>query len=761
MILLKETAGDTLIGAIDGVNKLYEVNYDYIADKVVVYINGQRKIDFLDDGSTLIPPRQVQLKEPLLVGDNLEIEYAVDTPAGGGALGGLPIISGATEDLPTITPDQRLPSQRAQILEPHASLRKLIPALLARGLRPAILDSRARDEEEEELEDITALQSRVICQPGDAVGRWVYLMGPMVGNRYVVEQADPDDPTKIPAWGILISKSSSTRGVVHWFGILEDIVTNLSLADGDRVLWLGSGGVTAQAPPGGGAYQQALGTVLDANTILVEPDWEELPIPVYASHFDTSDGNTNAVVPDIGTTSRNVADGAAHFDIGGWTPGTAHPTTRTSPQAWATPEAFSIINNTSTILEATVFDADGVTPLATHQVTLTGNSSTSNAGITLTVSGWAADLNKWKAVAEMSLDLTTILPTGGRFSVCLRHTNGGDGVFTYTQNDLFYDKETNAAALSGVSVAETGGSVVTRFLSGVEYYDLGSEFTIGISDIDDLNDESYPDTQVNAEGDEYGLAALALAGAQLTGWTNIWNDADSNFQKTDWAITQANLTVKSLLANIRARTQDWAAGSWINSPDAGILIETHISANTRLVEDFYDEAWRCALGADFDAAAARGWTSSADLGAGDGLYFDGGCERNVEDWSLYNPNAGGQPDYAGQDATVYLIREFQHDGSASSGFTLNISGTYTSLEYKLAAAWDGTPSGGTVWIDGLSDFNAANWNNGNPTGGTGGKTGAGHYTFGTNNIINTGDTLYVRIGFAAGERITGLSVVFD
>jgi hypothetical protein len=80
---------------------------------------------------------------------------------------------------------------------------------------------------------------------------------------------------------------------------------------------------------------------------------------------------------------------------------------------------------------------------------------------------------------------------------------------------------------------------------------------------------------------------------------------------------------------------------------------------------------------------------------------------------------------------------------------------------KMAKSWDGTNNGGTVWIDMTSMYNASQWNNGNPLGGTGCWTGGSHYTFGTNNIINTGNTVYIKIGFTSGQRITSLSVVFD
>lgn len=760
-MILKETAGDTLGGAINGSNQLFQTSLEFVPESVVMYVNGQRKLRLLDDGFTIPAQQVVRTKQVLLPGDTLEIEYRTTAPTGGGALGGIPDIA-TLENLPVLS-DLGGPAPTAQPmnLEPRLSPGLVMPSVLARGLRPVILEARAAAEEAEE-EVVVVFESEVTCQPSDLVGDWVYIAGQEVSGKYVVGKADPNDPTKIPAWGIIKEKTTSTTATVFWFGELTGLVTGLGLAAGERVIWLGTDGRTAQAPPGGGAYQQALGTVLDVDTILVEPDWEELPIPVYVSHFNTTDGSNDPRISDFGLTQRYIADPQGNHDIGDWTAGTQHGATQTSPVTYSTPAPFSILNDTGTIFTVTVYGADGTTPVATAQLTLTGNEVHTDAGITITITGWAADVNKYQASVAVSLNMPTILAAGGRFSVGMVHTNGSEGTFTYTQDDLFYDAESNAATLAGVTIVETAGQVVTRFLSGVEYYDLGSEFTLGIADIDNLNDQTYPLTQVEADGAEYGLPDLDLEGGDLTGWTNVWNQVNASYQNIAWAITQVDLTVRTTTGNVRARPMDWSAGGWANSPDAALLIETHDDTSTRLVERFYVEDWRCALAANFDAPAARGWTSNADLAAGDALFYDGGCGRNVDDWSPYNPNPGTQPDYGSQDATVYLVREFQHDGSASSGFTLNITGSYASIEYKLGAAWDGTPTGGTVWIDGAQAYNASQWNNGNPTGGTGGNTAPGRYTFGTNNIVNTSDTLYVRIGFTAGQRITGpLSVVFD
>lgn len=507
-----------------------------------------------------------------------------------------------------------------------------------------------------------------------------------------------------------------------------------------------------------------------------------IPALVFQPFFDQSNAQGDASVADTATSSRNVSDPAPenNFAIGGWAAGSAQDCTRTSPLSWThAGSTCSFEDNTTTTVEVNVFDegndgtgtGGGGAVLETYTTpAIVGNAVNSGVNIDVTITNWAVDSIKFQGTITVDVDIDTLLANGGRFTIEIIHHNAGTD-YTYVQGPLFLDDESAVAAITGVTIAETGGSVVTTFLSGIEYYDTGSEFTIAIADIDNLNNDSYPATQVQVAGGEYGLPTLSLAGSDLTGWTNYWNDVDDTYSKTDWAINQANYFYVGTTANASGQVFDWVPGATANSPNASIAIETHNSSNTRLLEDFYDESWRCPSTANFDAAAARTWTSSNDVGAGDAIFYNGGCERigtlaNGGDMTVFAPNAGTQPDYsASQNATVYLWREFQHDGTSSSSMRINITGSYTSLEYKLADLWvDDDPSRGTVWVDALLPYNAGNWNEGNPTGGTGGQTGSGagyiDVSFGVNNISNTGDTVYLRIGLSGADRITALSVTF-
>jgi hypothetical protein len=475
-----------------------------------------------------------------------------------------------------------------------------------------------------------------------------------------------------------------------------------------------------------------------------------IPSITYAPFFNTS----TCLISDFTTYNRYVSKPNGHFDIGDWTPDTVHSCLRTN-LTYSTPTPCSF-RNTSTTFTVEVLNSIN-TVLTSNTITVTGNMTNTNNNITIDITDWSIDTNRYKANIGVNIDIESILTTGGRFSVRLTHTTP-DGTFTKTQNDLFADIQTNDGTLSGVSITE--GAVLTRYISGVKYYIIGSQFNMAIGDIDNINDESYPAIQLEVDSVEYGLTPLSLAGADLTGWNSDWNNTNCSYTKNTWSIDIPNYCNISTTGNIRARVKDWVDEPWVNSVDSNILVNTYSNTNTRLRDYFHYEDWRCPRSADFDLPNAKvGWNSSTNLGVGDAVVWNGGVGRDLRNWGIYNP--AGNPNYSVMDSEVWYYREFNHNGNASSGFTLNVTGSYASFEYKLGKAWNNSSTGGSVWIKNTA-YNLSQWNNADPIGGSGGQVGlSNHFSFGTNNIINCNNTIYVRFKFIGSQRITALSVVFD
>ncbi|UCG53162.1 MAG: hypothetical protein JSW58_06310 [Candidatus Latescibacterota bacterium] len=140
MIQLRERAGDSLQGAVDGINQVYVVSYDYDLDSVNIYVNGRLKMREWDDGFWVIGPRTVKLKEALLVGDSLEVEYKANVQTGGGADGGCPPAPVAEVIVPDTSAERNLPDVETNLLEPGMYIEDTPePSIAAAGLRPTVI----------------------------------------------------------------------------------------------------------------------------------------------------------------------------------------------------------------------------------------------------------------------------------------------------------------------------------------------------------------------------------------------------------------------------------------------------------------------------------------------------------------------------------------------------------------------------------------------------------------------------------------------
>ncbi len=389
--------------------------------------------------------------------------------------------------------------------------------------------------------------------------------------------------------------------------------------------------------------------------------------PDYVSHFNTSDGETNATINDFAVNSRNVAGPVSEgvpYNIGDWSAGSLYNCINNSSLNYSTIETFSILNNTDNTLTVNIYDADDTTILATHQIILTGNLDITLNNIRIQILNFASDFTQFKAEATISINISGIISTGGRFSVEIVNNTITDGTFIKTQGPIFYDPNSNLSILSGLTIVETPSMVVTKDISGVIYYTLGSDFTVDITDIDYLNDRSYPSTQVQIRGNEYGLSQLNLTGSDLTNWNNLYNDIDDNYNKVDWEITATNFFTQSISANVSSRAIDWINHGYINSINSNILIDTYSNNNTGIFQDFRNEINR------YQSDLVTLWNSSTNLSLIDGS--NGLQLKNsqliypTEDFTIYNPTPGSQPDYSAISGDKTYYSEFIHSGTSHS-----------------------------------------------------------------------------------------------
>jgi hypothetical protein len=453
-----------------------------------------------------------------------------------------------------------------------------------------------------------------------------------------------------------------------------------------------------------------------------------IPPPAYASHFNTTDGTTNGLVAESGISKANVrissptTEGNPFYTGGGvnalWAGGVhpAHLVSNGSTLNFNTLGAVTGFGGNSTIT-ANLISGDGVTVLATFTTpAVTANGTWSsigvNAGITVQVFNYASDGLKNKAEVEVNIDLYSMFSSpgtlgldGGRYHVVLVHTtdtatDGGIN-YTYTQADAFIDINPSTpsfGATSSVTITEssTPNNIVTRHISGVEYYTIGSQFEATATELNNINANTQgrqlgANTNFRLTAPNYGLSAItqsvwAPTFGTFTGWNNNHNDTNDSYAVTNWTIPSTSFRYRGDAGTASATLFDpWAASSPKNSAANLILIDTVSGGSSQYVETFNDETFRTQ--SDYSTS----WISTSSLVNGEACVVGGTLVRPdryylttgviTPNLTLYKPDKGGaNPNYTGFSNDASFYRSFYTTLSASTvpipSFSIVFAGTF-------------------------------------------------------------------------------------
>ena len=392
-----------------------------------------------------------------------------------------------------------------------------------------------------------------------------------------------------------------------------------------------------------------------------------IPPPDYASHFGTSDGTTNATINNINTYNRYVALPTAEgtpYKIGSWTGDSLRDVINNTDISFSTNGDFSIINTVDNTITVNIYDANGTTLLASHSEIITGNLDVTNNNIRIQIINFSNDANRYKASAIFNIDIDSILAAGGRFTVEFVNDTKTDGIYSFSQGPLFYDPDINKPTLSSITFDETPGNIQTKQISGVYYYTLNSNFTVDLSNINYLNDRSYPSVQIQINASDYGISQLNLNGGDLLNWTKQFDSINNSFHKTDWSITQTNFFSQSTSAIAQARTVDWTNGSWVNSAVKNILVDTFSNNSLSVFEDFRNELKR------YQSDLSTLWDSTQFLQSIDsntGLQIKNSkLIYPKENFTIFYPNPTQQPNYSTLLSDRFFISYFFHTGTSHS-----------------------------------------------------------------------------------------------
>lgn len=466
-----------------------------------------------------------------------------------------------------------------------------------------------------------------------------------------------------------------------------------------------------------------------------------VPTPTFASHFNTTDGTTTGTVSEGGITrstlriSSPTTEGNP-FKTNGWA-GTNRPSYTGSSAGTVVFTTAQVITGFSgdasgdATITVTVYDADGTSVLETYTTpTLYQNATHNSTGgrISVTVSQYAADTSKWKGAVSISVQAGNVLSsnslTGGRYHVeAVMNTDtatDGGGTYTYTQNDVFFDTNPSTPAINGtvtISESSLSSNILTKHLSGVEYYILNSEFEIGVNDIDNLNANtqgraSAASWNLRILGTDYGLPQRQLEAWNLSygtwngTWTNLYNLLNANYEYDSWPITNTNFRYRGASANSTGTVYDpWSSGNTVSSANAKILVDTYGSTSSKLRERFDDEderLERTGSYTSFDSTAQLTSSGLANQTGPSGPFCQacvvGGSLVRPDQFFLTDPNTstlvgsdlpnykpdknGTNPDYStsGYQVTATYHRLFEVStsnlGRNISSFDITFNGTF-------------------------------------------------------------------------------------
>jgi hypothetical protein len=284
-----------------------------------------------------------------------------------------------------------------------------------------------------------------------------------------------------------------------------------------------------------------------------------IPAPNYVGYFTPSlgSGAYSRYISIPTTNGYNSTPGTdGYYGTGTWnnttdfTNSTTRNVTNSSGSLTLFTESEFACYNTGTTMSLYLYNHDGSILRSIVGHVISGIGSTSQGGLTLNITSFSADNDRYKSAANATLNVGTEFPNGGRFNWMIRHNNGDGagntayGVYEYTQTTpVFYDNDgssSSAKISGGVNFDEL--TATTVYYSGVAFYAINSTFAFTASQIDLLNDITIPTTNqitlactnLATSGSFAGYAdgTKSGVGAIITGWTLDWNKSGLTYSRT-------------------------------------------------------------------------------------------------------------------------------------------------------------------------------------------------------------------------------------
>jgi len=414
----------------------------------------------------------------------------------------------------------------------------------------------------DKIENIKGLKVRMIGGASASKTSW--------NLDYVLFQSGIDyDEYTDSSNGVYTTSQSSSSGTSVGGGsfslTIQDYLTGQQFNDINKIIFRGntvvvnhSLGLTATGVAVTGQTPEVVVWIPAPNYVTVfNPTIDASGSDRYIS-LSTTQSYTSSVVPgNFGTGDWSML---TNFQTSGVSTGTTRKTKYSgnlSSFSFSpfTNSAFSCSSQTTTI-KFEVFKEDETTAIRTMTKTL--NTSTcpsttsiddnSLTGISLVLGAFSNDQDKFKAASLVAnVNCSTLFPNGGRFKCRITHNNGVDGTIVKDTMSFFYDNDALPTSANLGSVTFDEKTAVLKKFSGIAYYNSGSTFAMTASNINLLNDITFPTTKQidfvpnnlsmtndgttnflngHADGTKSGV------GAAITGWGINWDKSGLTFSRS-------------------------------------------------------------------------------------------------------------------------------------------------------------------------------------------------------------------------------------
>jgi hypothetical protein len=411
--------------------------------------------------------------------------------------------------------------------------------------------------------------------------------GPTAG--YVLSNTGDGNFSWIPAG----SGSGTSLDVV-------DYITGETFSSISTMIFRG-GSVTIPSP---GSTATGVSVTGPAPTVTV---W--IPAPNYVGYFSPSlGGGTSRYIAQPTNSTYNTTPGnSGDFGIGSWSPATnfsantTRPTINSSSNLTAFTESeFGCFNN-GTTMSFTLYNHDGSVLSSIDNYVINGSGSTSSNGLVITVNSFLPDSDRYKANVSGTIAVGTLFPNGGRFSWNVKHYNGegsgnaGFGIYSFTSSDILYDSDGSSSSANIAGGADFNELTPTTVqYSGVKFYAMSSTFALTASNINLLNDQTFPTTKqidftctnlaVSGSLDGYADGTKGGVGSIITGWSIDWNNSGLTFSKTATVNSSStyipgfstnNTISSSATSYVRSTIYDWSTVGFSQSVSRAMLFDTY------------------------------------------------------------------------------------------------------------------------------------------------------------------------------------------